>query len=277
VEGCVGDTTKTVTVNAAPTVAMVADSISICTNGTGTFTVQNPVAGATYAWYTSATGGTPVFTGNPFTTPALTATTQYFVEASQNGCTSASRTRVIASVLPPLTNPVAAIDSAGTDMIRFRWAAVANASSYEVSIDNGATWITPSSGATGLTHTVTGLQPLQSVTLIVKAKGGCQDRQSAPVTARTLPTDIFIPNSFTPNGDGLNDVLRVYGYTIKEMQFMVFNQWGEKIFESRSQSVAWDGTFKGQVQPSGVYMYVCRMVLRDGTVETKKGSINLIR
>jgi trimeric autotransporter adhesin len=75
----------------------------------------------------------------------------------------------------------------------------------------------------------------------------------------------------------LNDVLQVYGYVIKDLHFMVFNQWGEKIYESRKQSQAWDGTYKGKTQPSGVYMYVCRITLNDGTVVDKKGSINLIR
>jgi gliding motility-associated-like protein len=276
-EGCVGDTTKTVTVNAIPSVTVVADSLSICTNGTATFSVQNPTAGATYRWYTAPTGGTAIATGTSFTTPALTATSVYYVDATQNGCTSTSRTRVIATVLPPLTAPVAVMDSAAVNSVRFRWNAVQNATSYEVSINNGATWSLPSSGATGLTHTVTNLLPLQEVTLLVRARGGCQDATSQAVTGKALPDDIFIPNAFTPNGDGVNDVLKVYGYTIREMQFMVFNQWGEKIFDSRSQTVAWDGTYKGKIQPSGVYMYVCRMVLNDGTIVNRKGSINLIR
>jgi gliding motility-associated-like protein len=58
---------------------------------------------------------------------------------------------------------------------------------------------------------------------------------------------------------------------------MVFNQWGEKIHESRDQRRAWDGMYKGKLQPAGVYMYVSRIVLKDGTVIQKKGSINLIR
>ena len=106
---------------------------------------------------------------------------------------------------------------------------------------------------------------------------GCEDMISDPVSGTTVPDGIFIPNAFTPNGDGLNDVLKVYSYLIKDMHFMVFNQWGEKIFESRNQSVAWDGTYRGKVQPSGVYMYVCRMTLKDGQVVTKKGAINLVR
>ena len=151
--------------------------------------------------------------------------------------------------------------------------------SYEVSTDGGTSFNTPSSGSTGLFHIVSGLLPFQEVTLIVRANGatGCQPRVSQAVTGRTNNDDIFIPNSFTPNGDGLNDVLLVYSYAIQEMQFMIFNQWGQKIFESNSQSVGWDGRHSGKPQPSGVYMYVAKFTLRNGTVVTRKGSINLIR
>jgi gliding motility-associated-like protein len=162
-------------------------------------------------------------------------------------------------------------------MIRFRWNAVPNATGYEVSTDNGNTWSLPSSGLTGLTHTVTGLQVGQSVTLIVRALGGCLPAVSQPVTGQTVSDQVYIPNTFTPNGDGLNDVLRVYSNVIRDMRFMIFNQWGEKIFESTSQSVSWDGSHKGKQQPSGVYMYVCDMTLVDGTRIQRKGSINLIR
>ena len=87
----------------------------------------------------------------------------------------------------------------------------------------------------------------------------------------------FIPNSFTPNGDGLNDVLQIYGYGLTGVKFVVYNQWGEKLNESTNPANVWDGTQKGKQQPSGVYMYVCQFILSDGTEVKKKGSINLIR
>jgi gliding motility-associated-like protein len=100
---------------------------------------------------------------------------------------------------------------------------------------------------------------------------------SQPLTVRTLTDQIYIPNAFTPNGDGKNDVLLVYGYTIQSLRFSVFNQWGEKIFESANQATGWNGNYNGKPQPSGVYMYVCQITYRDGTTEVKKGSINLVR
>ena len=275
-EGCIGDTTLPVTVNAAPAVALVKDSLTVCAGSNVTFDVQNPDADATYNWYSAATGGTPLGSGTSLTIPNITATGSYYVDAVKDGCTGASRKRAFVTVFPQLTTPVAQIDTIGVNMIRFKWAAVPNATGYEVSIDAGSNWTQPSSGPNGLTHTVSGLQPAQEVTLIVKAKG-CEDKISAPVSGKTLPDGIFIPNAFSPNGDGLNDVLRVYGYIIKDIHFMIFNQWGEKVFETNTQTRGWDGVYKGKAQPSGVYIYVCKLQLTDGTMVEKKGAINLIR
>lgn len=276
-DGCLGDTTKPVIVNPRPVVNVVNDSLSICINANATFTVQNPVAGATYNWYNAATGGALVGTGVSYTISNVTAAaTQIWVEAIVNGCNSTTRKRVIVTTLPLLAPPVAVLDSAGVNMLRFRWAAVPNALTYSVSQDNGATWIVPSSGATGLTHTITGLAPLTTVTILVRANGGCLPSISQPVSGRTNTDQIYFPNSFTPNGDGLNDLWRVYGYIIKDIRVAIFNQWGEKIFETRNQSTGWDGKYKGKIQPAGVYMYVVDMVLNDGTKKLEKGSINLL-
>jgi gliding motility-associated-like protein len=113
----------------------------------------------------------------------------------------------------------------------------------------------------------------------VKAIGSivCQESISQAVTARTLIDDIFIPNTFTPNGDGLNDVFRVYGNIIQEQNVLVFNQWGEKVFQSRDRAIGWDGTFRGKPQPTGVYIVVAQFILADGSMIKRQASLNLIR
>lgn len=279
-DGCIKDVTKPVVVNALPVVNLVQDSLSVCSGSNATFTVQNPVSGVTYNWYTSLTSSTAIHTGNSYTINNVTAYAQYYVEAVQGACKSVPRRRIAVAAFAPLaTAPVVSVDTAGINLIRFRWTAVPNATAYEVSINNGATWSTPSSGATGLTHTVTGLSQQQTVTLQVRAVGiiGCQTSAVAQASGTTVIDKMFIPNAFTPNNDGLNDVFRVYGYAAREVHMMVFNQWGEKIFESRSQQQGWDGTHKGRVQPAGVYVYVVKMTMLNGAVEVRRGSVNLIR
>lgn len=264
----------------ASTPVQVANaSLAVCEGTSATFNVQSPVSGVTYTWFNSLIGGTVLGTGSNFTSSNVTGSATYYVEQQLGTCIGAPRTPVAVSILPPLDQPTVIADSIGVNAIRFRWSAVPGAAGYQVSLDGGITFITPSSGPTGLTHTVTGLQPAQEVRLIVKAIGAitCQESMSQAVTARTLIGDIYIPNSFTPNGDGLNDIFRAYGNIIQEQSIMVFNQWGEKVFHSRDRAYGWDGNYKGKPQPSGVYMVVAQFILVDGSMIKRTASLNLIR
>jgi gliding motility-associated-like protein len=181
----------------------------------------------------------------------------------------------------PLSTPVLTLDSVGVYTIRFAWTPVTNTTGYLVSRD-GVNWSIPSSGPMGTTHTVAGLKARDTVGLMVKALGtrwDCQPVYSNRLTGQTVTDQVYIPNTFTPNGNGQNDVFKVYSNIIKSMHLMIFNQWGEKVFETNDPTAGWDGTYKGKPQPVGVYVYVAYMVLSDQTnsTMTKKGTFNLIR
>lgn len=89
---------------------------------------------------------------------------------------------------------------------------------------------------------------------------------------------IFVPNAFTPNGDHLNDILYVRGErVIKSFVFRVYNRWGEMVFESRDLNSGWDGTYKGQEAPPGVYDYYLEAVCDQEKNFVKKGNVTLIR
>jgi gliding motility-associated-like protein len=277
--GCVIDTRVPVTVRvssrpAAPTV----NSVSVCPNNTATLTISSPVTGLTYSWYTAATGGTPAGTGVSYTTPVITASTTYYAEATNAaGCTSATRTPLTVTFLPKLASPTAQATSVGVNTATFSWSAVTGAVGYQVSVNGGA-FQNPSSGATGLTHVANGLPASTNVTFRVFAVGPqpCQNSDTITVTAKTLSDEIYIPNVFTPNGDGKNDVFRAYGNAISTVDMKIFDQWGEAIFESTNLQ-GWDGSYKGKQQPVGVYVYVIKLKLVDGREMLKKGSINLVR
>lgn len=277
VEGCIGDTTKEVTIYAAPEAVLTATEVSICPNETGSLSIAVPETGVEYRWYQEASAGTVLYTGSTF---PVTATGTYYAEAtSVQGCISDPRTKAVVTIYAALPSPVVTVDSTGVNTLRFRWNDVPGAISYSVSLDGGTTFTEPSSGATGRTHTVTPLAPVTKVTILVRANGAitCQTGLSAAVSGQTLPDQVFVPNSFTPNNDGRNDTWQVYGYTYKSQRVMIFNQWGEKVFEATGPQVSWDGTSKGKPQPSGVYMYVVQLTLNNGGTDYKKGSINLIR
>ena len=86
-----------------------------------------------------------------------------------------------------------------------------------------------------------------------------------------------MPNVFSPNGDGKNDVLYVYGNYIDKVEMRIFNQWGEQIQVINSRTKGWDGTQRGKPQPVGVYVYVLKAVLANGKTVEMKGSITLLR
>src|SRR6185295_13238547 len=67
---------------------------------------------------------------------------------------------------------------------------------------------------------------------------------------------LFIPNSFTPNDDGLNDPFSsIVRCEISEYNLAIFDRWGEKIFETRSPEISWDGRFRKEYSSTGVYLY----------------------
>lgn len=268
------------TIIVATVTVPIVNAVTMCAGNAATLTVQNPWPGETYNWYTVATGGTSLTSGINYTTPVLSANTTYYVEAvNSTVCTGPARTAVTVTVIPELTAPVVTVTNATVSSVTFGWSAIAGATAYEVSLNNGVTWIMPSSGSTGLSHIVAGLSQFQNVCVQVRAirSPACAVSAATSVCGRSLSTTIFIPNTFTPNNDGKNDVFYVHSNGIQTMKIRVFNQWGEKIFESTDQAKGWDGKYKGKVQPVGVYVYAFNATLSDGSTVKRKGSISLIR
>lgn len=123
--------------------------------------------------------------------------------------------------------------------------------------------------------------PIDSVTtymVVGMSPYGCRD--SAFVTIRVDPTVTeFIPEAFTPNGDGLNDVFRVFnlGYYQKLVDFRIYNRWGHEVFNTINAKQGWDGTMNGVPQDMGVYYYQVIVSNPDGKQKSLKGSVTLIR
>lgn len=88
---------------------------------------------------------------------------------------------------------------------------------------------------------------------------------------------VFVPNAFSPDGDGYNDVLMVNGNNVNEMIIAIYNRWGQKVFESEDQAMGWDGTFNGKELPPDVYGYYMRCSCDGGGSLFLKGNITLLR
>ncbi len=105
---------------------------------------------------------------------------------------------------------------------------------------------------------------------------GCKDIANAKVNSLILPL-WDVPNAFTPNGDGKNDIFYVNAYGVDVMDFRIFNRFGQLIFESANPSFGWDGTYKGVPQPLDAYAYTLVIKFSDGKQVKSSGNITLIR
>lgn len=104
-------------------------------------------------------------------------------------------------------------------------------------------------------------------------QSGCKD---TAYTTIIVESDL-VPNVFTPNGDGVNDVFKVEVADAKEFKCSVFNRWGKVVKEWTDMNAVWDGKFDGgSVANEGVYFYVVAVTKNDGTAYTDKGSVTLL-
>ncbi len=114
-------------------------------------------------------------------------------------------------------------------------------------------------------------------TITMMTPDGCKDSTTSTITIKVNCGEYFIPTIFSPNGDGQNDVFKIYGKCIVGVDLKIFNRWGEKVFESYDQELGWDGFHKGQLVSSDSYYYYAKISFEDGTFVQEKGSINVVR
>lgn len=94
----------------------------------------------------------------------------------------------------------------------------------------------------------------------------------------TKPTKILIPTAFSPNNDGINDVFKLDNIGEEQLiEFRVFNRWGTILFSTKDIYSGWNGTYKGEVQPTGLYGYIIQIKLADGRVELFRGTVTLVK
>jgi gliding motility-associated-like protein len=89
--------------------------------------------------------------------------------------------------------------------------------------------------------------------------------------------EMFVPNAFSPDNNGENDMECVYGKCVKSLYFAIYDRWGEKVFETTDLMQCWDGTYRGKDMNTAVFVYVMRATLTTGEEVNKKGNISLIR
>lgn len=225
----------------------------------------------TYLWVSSdgqrSTNITPNFVYN---TPGSYTIRQYI--SNPNSCNLIdSATRVFEVFTPPQAaftyTPNPSQDNTPT---RFLNGASADVIQWEWNFGDGTT-----SAEVNPVHQFTSDGNFNVCQVVTNARG-CRDTVCIPVRA-LVTTNNDLPSAFTPNGDGVNDIFRVRGFGIINMTLRVYNRQGLMVFESRSQSIGWDGNYKGVPQPMDAYAWTLDLEYFTGEKVRKKGDVTLIR
>lgn len=281
---CAADTTMTVVVKQAPNIIATPLSQTICSGERINVKITSDSAGAVIGWtptvttVTGANSGTGnVINDQLFYTGATSETITYTVIASLNGCSSA-----------PITVTVTVNPAPST-------ASTVTLSASPTVVDEGNTTnlnVTMTPYVAGVLYNWTPPQDLNctdcpnpiatptkdtwyAVTLTTPA--GCKITDSVFVKFKIKCGDIFIPTIFSPNGDGANDVFKVYSRCLHKMQLTIYDRWGNKVFYSDDITEGWDGTFQGKMMNTGTYVYKVTVTLIDDTKTDLKGSVTLTR
>ena len=147
--------------------------------------------------------------------------------------------------------------------------------------------ITPSSGTFEWEPTqnmdcpdcqITGVNPNESTTYTVyfEDQNGCKASDTVMVLVNFVE-GVGVPTAFSPNGDGYNDILFIKGYALESVSLVVYNRYGEIVFETTDQRIGWDGTFKNREENPGVFTWVLYYEFLNGKTGSQKGNTTLIR
>lgn len=105
----------------------------------------------------------------------------------------------------------------------------------------------------------------------------CLDTTCVTIYVDLTCEDFYIPTAFSPNGDGSNDAYCIFGQCIETMHLMIYDRWGEQVFETTDKDFCWDGTYRGKVLNSSVFTYYFTSTFYNGQEIERKGNISLVR
>lgn len=231
----------------------------------------SPPGNYTYQWSPVINLGDPTAFQPLFFSNILRDHTYHLTVTTSGGCVS--HDSVVIHTYPPPTLYNVTVDTT----IRYAGAVQLNAAGAYT-----YTWI-PGEGLSDRNIP----DPLATITLpstymvIGIDTLGCRDSATVHLDIDYTVND-FVPSIFTPNGDGKNDVFRILGVYFQAIEsFRIYNRFGEVVFDTKDINKGWDGTFKGKLADVGVYHYLIRLNLPNGTPKaTKKmlkGDVTLMR
>ena len=253
VAGCIENTTFTVTVNNNPT-AVISGNTTACDGQSITLTASG---GTSYVWSDGSTGNTLTYTP--------TAPGDVFVTATNNCGSDDDTVSVNISSGPTVSAGPDQTIGLGNSVVL----TATGASSY--------TW-DPATGLSCTGCTSTTASPQSTTTYIVTGtdNNGCTSTDTVTVIVDASFV-IFVPDIFSPDGNGSNDVLYVRGSGVEELNFKLYDRWGQKVFETTDLNIGWDGVFNGKALDTGVFVYALEGKYLSGDSFSQKGNITLKR
>ena len=257
----------TVTTCNPPTVGFSISDTSICAGSCITFT-NNSVGATSWQW-TFENGTPPSSTNQNSGTVCFNSSgTQEVKLVVSNAFGSDSLTQYVTVLQPQQV-------FAGNDTIILLNQSV-NLNATGV-VNGTYTW-TPPVDLTCTTCPNPTATPEETITytIIASDTNGCRTTDNITIIV-DFDNVIFVPNIFSPNGDGANDILFVRGKGVAQLKFFVYDRWGEKVFETTSLDIGWDGTFRGKDMNKAVFVYYLEATFIDGKEVTQKGDITLIK
>jgi len=253
------------TITSPPLVLEMSPELEICP-GDSAFIQVSPTGGyGQYYYFWPHSGET---TSGVWVTPGQTTTYEVIVSDECQTFTVTGSTRVV--VVAPTA------DFTTTSTLFFNNLPITfenqsqNAVSYywEFGDGNTDTFIHPSN-----TYDDPGLY---YITLIAYDEKGCTDTIVKPINIEE-EWYIYVPNTFTPDGDRLNNEFFVSTVGIDRLEVDIYNRWGEKIFTSKDLNFIWDGTYEGLYVPDGTYTYSIQFVTNSGRDRALKGHVNVLK
>lgn len=225
----------------------------------------------TIKWYDVDSGGVVLGTGNAYqTTPLIQPITYYIEVTGQNGCVAER------SPLFIMTNPSPVAD--------FTYSITGQTGGFTVTLNNTTiladyyNWTlhdTSNQVSQQVSPTFTVTNPGEyEVWLVADNASGCRDSVYKKIYIGASD-DWFIPNTFTPNNDGKNDLFRVRGKGIVTKEMKIYDQWGSLLYLADSNGT-WDGTVKGETVQNGTYMYHI-VISKNDQDEVVTGAITVIK
>jgi gliding motility-associated-like protein len=229
--------------------------------------VQLTAEGALIYQWSPVNGLDNPFSPNPMASP--TGTTVYTVTGSDGICfQDVQQVTVIVNELPTAEAGENVIIVAG-EMVTLNGQGSGN--TYTWSPSNGLSCADcPNPQAT----------PLQTTTYVLTVinEFGCQQSDSVIIRVGCNDDVVFIPNAFSPNEDGLNELFYVRSNGIREVEYIrVFDRWGKLLFETNSLANGWDGKFNGKPVNPGVYVYTLKATCSNGQPILMQGNVTVVK